>query len=487
MSDPRPSTVEPRPDDGPVPGSPPVTPEPPVRVGLLLGVLLVAVATAVLANSMVLVLVPEIGRDFAASPGGLAWVVTAFSLSFAVATPLYGRIADVFGVRRVFAVGLAIFIVGSVLAGLAPAIGLHLVGRVLQGLGSAAVPALGSVAVARSLPPGRRGFGFGIVGTGVGAGQALGPPLAGFVAEAAGWRWPFLGAALLVAPLLVIAPRVLPDGRPDTPGSWRQVDLVGGVLLGAAVGLGLFGLTRAQQVGLGSVTSWGAMVAAVVLAAGFTLWIRRTPRPFVPPALLTHGPFVTAVAVGFLAMFSYLGTILLVPLLVATVNHLGVGHVGLVLLPGAVAVALLSSLAGRLSDRLGPRTLVGIGLTLLLLAVATLSSAAGGSAVLLSAVTFLVGVALATITSPLINAVAAAVPGEHAGVGLGLYQGAFFLGGGTGAAVLGTVLAARTSGGAGSWNPLHDGPGAPFSDALLVVAFVLVVAIALSRRLPART
>ncbi|MEJ2860576.1 MFS transporter [Actinomycetospora flava] len=461
--------------------------DPPVRVGLLLGVLLVAVAVAVLANSMVLVLVPEIGRDYAASPGGLAWVVTAFSLSFAVATPLYGRIADVFGVRRVFAAGIAIFLVGSVLAGLAPSIALHLVGRVLQGLGSAAVPALGSVAVARSLPPGRRGFGFGIVGTGVGAGQALGPPLAGFVAELAGWRWPFIGAALLVAPLLVIAPRVLPDGRQSADPSWRQVDLVGGVLLGGAVGLALFGLTRAQQAGIGSPSTWGAVLLAALLAGGFALRIRRTPRPFVPPSLLTHGPFLTAVAVGFLAMFCYLGTILLVPLLVATVNGLGVGHVGLVLLPGALAVAALSSPAGRLSDRLGPRRLVGIGLTLLLVAVATLSTAAGGSAVLLSGVTFVVGLALASITSPLINAVAAAVPFEHAGVGLGIYQGAFFLGGGTGAAVLGTVLAARTAGGAGSWNPLHDGAGAAFSDALLVIAVVLVAAIALSRRLPART
>ena len=155
MTDRRPATVEPSPPEGE---------DPPVRVGLLLGVLLVSVTVAVLANSMVLVLVPEIGRDFAASPGGLAWVVTAFSLTFAVTTPLYGRVADVFGVRRVFAFGLSVFIAGSLLAGLAPDIGWHLVGRVLQGGGSAAVPALGSVAIARALPPGRRGFGFGIVG-----------------------------------------------------------------------------------------------------------------------------------------------------------------------------------------------------------------------------------------------------------------------------------------------------------------------------------
>jgi MFS transporter, DHA2 family, metal-tetracycline-proton antiporter len=83
--------------------------------------------------------------------------------------------------------------------------------------------------------------------------------------------------------------------------------------------------------------------------------------------------------------------------------------------------------------------------------------------------------------------VAAAVPEEHAGVGIGIYQGAFFLGGGTGAAVLGTVLAARTEAGSSSWNPLHDGAGGAFSDALLIVAGVLVVAILLSRRLPGRT
>ncbi|HSK61503.1 MAG TPA: MFS transporter, partial [Actinomycetospora sp.] len=79
------------------------------------------------------------------------------------------------------------------------------------------------------------------------------------------------------------------------------------------------------------------------------------------------------------------------------------------------------------------------------------------------------------------------VPEEHAGVGLGLYQGAFVLGGGTGAAVLGTVLGARSATAAGSWNPLHHGAGAPFSDALLVIAGVLVLALLLSRRLPART
>ena len=265
MTDQRPATVEPSPPEGE---------DPPVRVGLLLGVLLVSVAVAVLANSMVLVLVPEIGRDFAASPGGLAWVVTAFSLTFAVTTPLYGRVADVFGVRRVFAFGLAVFIAGSLLAGLAPDIGWHLVGRVLQGGGSAAVPALGSVAIARALPPGRRGFGFGIVGTGVGAGQALGPPLAGFVAEVGGWRWPFIGAALLIVPVLIVAPRVLPDGRPDADATWRRSTWSAASCSGRPWASGSSGSRAASRWASARSSSWGAALAAVLLAAGV-----RRPHP----------------------------------------------------------------------------------------------------------------------------------------------------------------------------------------------------------------
>lgn len=453
-------------------------------VRVLLAVLVTAVVVAVVNNSVVTVLLPRIRADFSASAAAASWVVTGFSLTFAVGTPLYGRISDVFGIRRVFCAGLGLFIVGSVLAALADGLPVLLAARALQGAGGSAVPALASVTVARVLPVGRRGLAFGLIGTGVGAGQALGPVLGGLIAQVAGWAAPFWGSALLTVPVLLAAARVLPGAAPGTTARWRDVDLPGGLLLGTAAALGLAGVTLGQRLGFDAVVSWGSFGLAAALAVGFTVRIRTASTPFAPPALFANTRFLTALAVGFLTLFGYLGTIVLVPQLVTSVNDLAPGQVGLVLLPSAVVVAGLSAVVGRVSDRTGPRPLVVAGLAVLAAAVLALSAAAGSSALVIAAIMTGVGLGLALTNPPLINAASAALSDEQSGVGLGIYQGAFFLGGGTGAAVLGAVLSARTET-AAAWNPLHTGAGAPFSDTLLVVAGVLLVTVPLALRLPA--
>lgn len=473
-------------DDPPRDAATPVQ-EPPARaIRLLLAVLVTAVTVTVMNNSMVIVLLPEISRDFSASTAAVSWVVTGFSLAFAVGTPLYGRVADVFGIRWVFCAGLVMFLGGSLLAGLATGLPVLLTARVLQGIGGAAVPALASVTVARMLPDGRRGLAFGLIGTGVGVGQALGPVLGGLVAQVAGWSAPFLGAAALTAPLVVLAARMLPGAGTAARTGWRSIDVPGGLLLGSAAALGLLGVTEGQRTGFGAISSWGAVVLAVVLAVAFTVRIRTASAPFAPPALFANTAFVTAAVVGFLTLFCYLGVLLLIPQLVTSVNGLAVGEVGLVLLPGAAVVATLSAPLGRQSDRVGARLLIATGLGVLLVAVFTLSVVAGGSVLVIGAIMLALGLSLAMVTSPLINAVSAAVPAAHSGVGLGIYQGAFFLGGGTGAAVTGAVLSARSGAGDGApaWNPLHSGAAAAYSDTLLVVAAVLVVTVVLALRLP---
>lgn len=483
MTPPTPRAVDPS-KGAATPMQEPTTP----RIRLLLAVLVTAVTVSVMNNSMVIVLLPEIGRDFSASAAAVSWVVTGFSLAFAVGTPLYGRIADVFGIRWVFCAGLVLFLAGSLLAGLATELSVLLAARVVQGLGGAAVPALASVTVARVLPDGRRGLAFGLIGTGVGVGQALGPVLGGLVAQVAGWTAPFLAAAVITVPLVVFAARVLPGADTTARPGWRSIDLPGGLLLGSAAAGVLLGVTEGQRAGFGAVSSWGVIVAGVVLAVAFAVRIRSAREPFAPPALFGSTPFVVASLVGFLMMACYLGVLLLIPQLVTSVNGLGVGEVGLVLLPGAVVVATLSAPVGRLSDRVGTRLPIITGLGVLLAAVLTLSTLAGGPVLAVAATTSALGLSLAMVTSPLINAVSAAVPVAHSGVGLGIYQGAFFLGGGTGAAVVGAVLSARSgAGGDAAWNPLHSGAAAEFSDTMLVVAAVLVVTVLLALRLPGRT
>lgn len=455
----------------------------PARPLVLLAVLLTAVVVIVFNNSMVAVLLPQIRQDFAASAASANWVVTGYSLTFAVGTPLYGRVSDVFGVRWVFCVGLAVFAGASVLAGLADQLSVLITARVLQGAGGSAVPALSAVAISRVLPAGRRGLAFGLVATGVGAGQALGPVLGGVGAQAAGWSAPFLGSAVLTLPVLLAAGRVLPGGDREARVGWRRLDLLGGMLLGSTAALALVGVTRVQQVGLDATTSWGSMALAAVGAVTFAIRIRTAVAPFAPPALFANTGFLTAIAVGFLTLFSYMGVLVLVPQLVSSVNGLAAGQIGLILLPGALVVVSSSAAVGRLSDRAGPRPLITGGSAVLVTTVLALSTVAGESVLVIGALMLGMGLGLSLIVSPTINAAATALPNEHSGVGLGMYQGAFFLGGGTGAAALGAILSARTSG-AQAWNPLHDGPGSAFSDTLLVVSGVLLIALLLASRLP---
>lgn len=457
----------------------------PARIRLLLAVLVTAVVLSVMNNSVVAVLLPQIRADFAASAAAVSWVVTGFALTFAVATAFFGRVSDVFGIRGVFCLGLVVFVAGSAMAAVASTLPVLFAARAVQGLGAAAIPALSAVAVARVLPPGHRGLAFGMLATGVGVGQALGPVLGGVAAELANWRAPFVGTAVLNLPLLVGALRTLP-GRDAAPAaSWRDLDAIGGLLLGSVAALLLVGVTQLRTAGLTGPAAWGSMLAAALLALAFTVRIRTAPQPFAPPSLFGNGGFVGAAAVGYLALFGFLATIVLVPQLLAGINGLGSGQVGLVLTPSALAVAALSAAAGRLSDRIGARVPVLAGLVSLTGAALLLSAIVGGPAWAVSAALFGTGLGLSLVVSPAMNAAANALPPSQSGVGLGLYQGVIFLGGASGAAVLSAVVTAR-DGAAQAWNPLHEGLAVNYSDAFLVIAAVLLGAMLLATRLPGR-
>jgi DHA2 family florfenicol/chloramphenicol resistance protein-like MFS transporter len=167
--------------------------------------------------------------------------------------------------------------------------------------------------------------------------------------------------------------------------------------------------------------------------------------------------------------------------MLSEVDHLSAAGIGLVLAPGAVIVAVLSPFAGRLSDRFGPRLLVRTGLILVLISTCFLSTvAAGASPILVAAGLAGQGLGFTAITSPNANAAASSLPASESGVGLGIYQMLFFLGGGFGPAIGATFLAFREQAASGALNPLYIQDVAPFSDAFLLLACSVVVALAAS-------
>jgi predicted MFS family arabinose efflux permease len=271
-----------------------------------------------------------------------------------------------------------------------------------------------------------------------------------------GWPalfWLMFAAALVLLPA---AWRVLP-GEP--PAGTGRFDVLGGALLGAGAGLALYGITQAQVAGFSAPSSWVSLAVAVVAIALFGWRTVRVAQPFVPPALFTNQVYRAAVVVSFLAMTVNLGALVFVPLLVVDVNGLAPGAGALVMIPAGVAVALLSPLIGRIADRIGTRPLVLAGLTGMGLSALFLSTFTGGASAVPAGIgTLGLAVGFILVLTPIISAAAGALPPEQVGVGLGILQGAQFLGAGTGPALLGVLVSARQPSG-GAVNPMRTFTG----------------------------
>ena len=445
---------------------------------LFLPVLVSAVFVTVMTAMMVNVVMPAIREDFGASEAQVGWVVTGFMLVMAVGIPLYGRVSDFFSLRLLFSSALLVFAAGSLVCALAPSLTVLVFGRIVQAAGNAAIPSLATVAVAKTLPTGKRGAALGLIASGIGVGTAVGPILGGAVEQLAGWHALFYGSFFLSLLLIPGALHALPDGDPRGE---RRFDLAGGVLLGLGAGLFLFGVTQGQAAGFASPSSWGSFLGAALAAAGFAWRIANVPQPFVSPTLFENRTYAAAVIVGSFSYLANISMFVFVPLLVVEANGLSPVAAGLVLTPGAIAFAVLSPLAGRFSDHIGANILILAGLAVMVLSVFFVSAfGAGASPLAVSAGMLGVGIGFALANTPTTNVAANVLPEKEVGMGLGVYQGAFFLGGGTGPALIGAFLTARIGAASDAINPLYVLDEAPFSDAFLAIAVILVLALASS-------
>ncbi|PRY60572.1 MFS transporter [Glycomyces artemisiae] len=448
----------------------------------LLALLMPAVLATVVASDMVNLMLPSIGEQFGASEAELAWVVTGFLLMFSIGVPVYGRVSDRASLKRLFAFALALYAAGSLVCALAPNLPVLVAGRIVTGAGAAAIPVLAMIAITRLLPEGKRGMGIGVVSAAAGVGTAAGPALGGGIGQYLGWSalfWIMLAAALLLLPAAL---RLLPDGR---PAGADRFDLLGGALLGAGAGLALFGLTRMQADGPAAPASWGSLAAAALALALFAWRTARSAHPFAPPALFADPHYRASVLTAFLAMAVNLGALVYVPLLLIDVNGLEPGAGALVMVPAGLAVAGLSPLIGRLADRTGSRPLVLAGLAAVIAAALFLSAFAGSVSVVPAGVGILVlSVGFILVMTPILSSAAGALPASQVGVGLGLLQGAQFLGAGAGPAVFGVLVTAVRQSGRDAVNPLHAAAGgAAYSDAFLAMAAVAAAAALIALRM----
>lgn len=445
---------------------------------LFLSVLIIAILNSVLTGSMVNVLLSEIRVDFDVSTARLSWVITAYSLMYAVGIPLVGRLSDFIGSRTLFTAGIAGFALGSLIAALAPSFPMLVLGRLIQGAGGAAVPALSMIMIARVMPEDRRGAAMGLTASAVGAGSAVGPLVGGLIGDSIGWRFLFIAPVVVAAVVIVLSRRALPNTRITDE---RRFDAIGGTLLTSAIGLSLFGITRGQSAGYASFGPVMSFLIAIMATAIFVWRINTTPHPFAPPSLFHNGPYVRLMGVGIFNMMAYMSSLVLVPLMLVEHNGLTPTDAGFALTPGAVAIAVGSRMAGKVSDRIGPRIPIIAGLGTMLMATLYLGSvAAGADAWVVAIGVFVAGAGTSMIGAPMNSAVSRMLSPREMGIGMGLSSGSAFMGGGIGAAITGAWLNARQDANSSALNPFYRGDAGPWSDAFLAVALMLVISLAIA-------
>jgi EmrB/QacA subfamily drug resistance transporter len=450
------------------------------RERLIAGVVAASVFVSVLNTSMVNVALPAIGDALDADTARLGWLVTVYPLTLGISTPFWGRLGDRHGLRRVYIVGLIVFTVASLLAGLAPAFGPLVAFRALQGVGSAAIPGLGLGIVARAVPWERRGRAIGLTSMAVGAGTALGPTLGGALAEFLSWRAIFAICAG-IGVLIPLVTRYLPT---DEPGKDDPVDWLGGLGLAGAMAGALLGMSVAQRQGIESPLAV-ASFAAATLALMLMVWRQRSsPYPFIDPALIGNRRFRYLCAIGFLTMAANVSTLVLAPLLLSRVNDASSGEIGLALLPAALAIAVLSRTAGRLADQHDALRLITLGISIALAALIVMALVGVGQPVGVVALILTgFGLGQAFINSPLSTTLTRTVRREIYGIALGLYNMLFFVGASFGAALSTALLSSREDA-AGALLPIYSGAAeySEFGDAYLVPVAALAVALLVAWR-----
>jgi EmrB/QacA subfamily drug resistance transporter len=291
------------------------------------------------------------------------WVVLAYLLIATALVMAAAWLGDLYGKRRAYVFGVAVFTFGSMLCGLSPSIGWLIACRALQGLGAVFVSALGAAIVGEMFPPRERGRAMGMIGSAVLLGVALGPSVGGIIIELAGWRWMFLvNIPIGIATMLVIyrfVPAIAP--RPATSG----FDWTGTLLAAAMLSSLALGLTWGQRDGFGTPLVVGLLAVFGISLVAFLLVESRAPAPLLDLRLLRNRPFAVGLLMSNLMFLVLGGTGFLLPFFLEVVAHYPTTKVGLLLAISPVVGGVVAPLGGTLADRLGARWVALTGLALI--------------------------------------------------------------------------------------------------------------------------
>ena len=446
------------------------------EAGIPFAAIVLAMLPAVLDQTILATGLPVVARDLGAL-SDVSWVVTAYVVSAAATTPLWGKLGDRHGRKRLLQVALAVFVSASALCAAAQDITQLVMLRAVQGMAAGGLMTLAMAAVGDIVAPRERGRYQGYIATTFAVATIVGPLLGGLLVEQASWRWVFLvNLPIGVTALALLALR-LPASEADSTA--QPLDALGAAFLaGATSAFMLACIWGGNRYAWGSAPIAGLIAATVLLAGLLVLRERRAADPIVPMHLLRSRPVAVASSALFLGTAALFSITVFVPLFLQTTTGASPTEAGLLLVPAMLGITVSTTLSGRRIARTGRYKRFPVaGLALMTGALGLLAAVAAEASQVWTGVALAVfGLGFGMVTQVLVVAVQNHV--ERRELGVATATTGFFraLGGAAGAAVLGAVFAAQGGGGASA---VIDGVQSVFMVAAPLAGLALLVVLLL--------
>src|SRR4051812_33780179 len=448
----------------------------PMRSLLILGT---AALSFALAQTSLIPAIGELIDTFHTDAAGVAWTLTGYLLSAAVCTPLFGRLGDMFGKRRLLVIALAVFAGGSVVSALASSLGLLVAGRVLQGVGGGIFPLCFAI-IRDEFPADRVSSSIGLISATFGIGGGAGLILGGLLIDHASYHWIFWLGAAMAAAAAILTELMIPESPYRTPG---RVDIRGAAVLAVGLVLPLLAVARANDWGWGSTRTLVMIGVGVAILAGWVVLQKHTEQPLADVEMLARPPVLMTNVATLLVGFGMFGSFILIPQLAEAPKSTGYGFgldatgAGLLMLPGALMMLVAGPFAGVLVRRYGGKLPLALGAAISASSLLAMSLDHSTQAAMVAwNITNSIGIGLAFAAMP--NLIFAAVPPRETGEATGFNTLVRSVGASLGSQITAAIL--TTSVIAGGLLPTDDG----YTTAFLVSAGIAIVAAAVAVMIP---
>jgi EmrB/QacA subfamily drug resistance transporter len=449
--------------------------------GITLAVLALAALAYALLQTMVAPALPEIQHELGVSTTSVTWVLTVYLLTASVATPILGRLGDMFGKERTLVAVLALFALGSLIAALSHSLPLLVAGRAVQGAGGAVFPLAFGI-IRDEFPRERVATGIGLISATFGIGGGGGLVLSGLIVDNLSYEWIFWFGLAVVLVAMVATHFFVPESPVKSPA---RIDWTGAALLSAGLTCMLLAVSQADEWGWGSPEIVGLFAAAAVILAVWVRFERRQAEPLVDMSLLRRRGVWTTNLTGLLIGFGMFGSFILIPQFVQTPARAGYGFgadvtaAGLFLLPSAAVMLVAGPLAGALAGRSGSKLPLLLGTACAALSFGFLSVAHGEQWELIAATAFL-GLGIGLSFASMANLIVEAVPQAQTGEATGMNTIMRTVGGAFGAQIAAAIISGNLV--AGSAYPAEAG----YTEAFLISAAALCLALLAALLIPGR-